>query len=156
MSAGDTISHKCICWSLAQLLRGFWEFFEVRCTGATPVPSCLLQRTSRLLCHTGCITTTPAQQRHLQDMNESTQQEGEIAERARSGRVDETEFKWNKYDRLGPPDCLISGHLFKVGGNCAEKKRMFRDRQRKTSSVQTSPMEKRKTEHVARSCLNHL
>lgn len=87
-------------------------------------------------------------QRQLQDMNESTQQEEKITERTRSSRANE-EFKLNKCDRLCPPDWLILEHLFKVGGNCAEKKRMFRDRQRKTSSVQTSPMEKRKTEHVA-------
>lgn len=69
-----------LTWELswAQLWRGFWDM-GAWCTDATPVPSCLLQRTSRLLQHTGCETTTPPQQRQLQGMNESTQREGQIA-----------------------------------------------------------------------------
>lgn len=134
-------------FSWAELWRGFWGM-GAWCTGATPVPSCLLQRTSRLLQHPGCETTTPPQQTQLQGMNESTQREGQIGKGCNpAGSTKRSSNEIIMTDSITLTG--FSGHLFKIGGICAEKKRMFRDRQSKTSSVQTSPMEKRKTEHVA-------
>lgn len=108
-------------FSWAEFWRGFWGM-GAWCTGATPVPSCLLQRTSRLLQHPGCETTTPPQQKKKASGDEWINPErGTDRKGVQSGGVDETEFKWNNYDRFDHPDWLFRTFIQNRWHLCREK-----------------------------------